>query len=96
MVVVDDNPEVIVEDPNELLTPDEGFQEVRSKKTQKERLKAQEAERKKQETQALAEVGGFSRILRGPDRSLGEQSKRSGKALPVKSPAWSKAEILLL
>ena len=49
VVVVDDVPEVIVEDPNELLTPDEGFQEVVSKRASKERLKAQqqEAERKK-------------------------------------------------
>ena len=61
--MVDDNPEVIVEDPNELMTPDEGFQEVRSKKTQKERLKAQEAERKKQETKALSEVSPFIRTF---------------------------------
>ena len=46
---MDDVPEVIVEDPDELLTPDEGFQEVVSKRASKERLKAQqqEAERKK-------------------------------------------------
>eukprot|EP00057_Strongylocentrotus_purpuratus_P010656 XP_011665130.1 PREDICTED: protein PRRC2C-like [Strongylocentrotus purpuratus] len=45
VVVVDDVPEVIVENPDELLTPDAGFQPVLSRKQ-----KAAEYERKKMET----------------------------------------------
>ncbi|XP_022094928.1 protein PRRC2C-like [Acanthaster planci] len=78
VVVVDDNPEVIVEDPNELLIPDEGFQEVRSKKTLKERQKAQEAERKKQENQALAEAMKQTRV----NTASGKPSRAHSKLPP--------------
>lgn len=54
--MVDDVPEVIVEDPAELLTPDEGFQEVRSKRASKERLKAQQQEAERKKIDALSEV----------------------------------------
>ena len=49
VVVVDDQPEVTVDDPAFIFESNDGFQEVMSKKAQKERQKAlQEAENKKQ------------------------------------------------
>ncbi|XP_033114885.1 protein PRRC2C-like [Anneissia japonica] len=54
VVIIDNNPEVIVEDPNDLMTPDEGFQEVMSKQSRKKKAQ-QEEERKKQET-SFAEI----------------------------------------
>jgi len=49
VVVIDDAPEVTIDDPNFLYDSNEGFQEVTSKKAFKSKQKAQqEAELKKQ------------------------------------------------
>ncbi|PIK57287.1 hypothetical protein BSL78_05795 [Apostichopus japonicus] len=48
IVMVDNMPEVIKEDPEDLLTPGEGFQEVKSKRAQR-----QEAERRRLDTSVL-------------------------------------------
>lgn len=47
VVVIDDQPEVTIDDPNFLYENNDGFQEVQSKKA-KSKLKAAEAETKKQ------------------------------------------------
>lgn len=47
VVVIDDQPEVTIDDPNFLFENNDGFQEVQSKKA-KSKLKAAEAETKKQ------------------------------------------------
>lgn len=49
VVIIDDQPEVSIDDPNFLFENNEGFQEVTSKRTQKSKQKAQqEAEQQKQ------------------------------------------------
>ncbi|KAL5011924.1 hypothetical protein ScPMuIL_010475 [Solemya velum] len=57
VVVIDDQPEVTIDDPNFLYQNNEGFQEVKSKKTQKSLQKAaQEAELRKMNDQKKKEV----------------------------------------
>ena len=52
VVVIDDQPEVTIDDPNFLYESNEGFQEVKTKKSQKSKQKAlQEAEQRKQSEQ---------------------------------------------
>lgn len=61
MVVIDDQPEVTVDDPLYIFDGNDGFQEVMSKKTQKERQKAlleeqirrQNIEKKKKEKEEV-------------------------------------------
>ena len=48
VVVIDDQPEVTIDDPNFLYANNEGFQEVQSKKALKVKQKEREAEIKKQ------------------------------------------------
>ena len=54
MVVIDDQPEVSIDDPSFLFESNEGFQEVTSRRAQKSRQKAalEEALKKSQEQQA--------------------------------------------
>lgn len=56
MVVIDDQPEVSIDDPSFLFESNEGFQEVTSRRTQKSKQKAalEEALKKSQEQQAQA------------------------------------------
>ncbi|XP_071500287.1 uncharacterized protein [Diadema antillarum] len=92
VVVVDDVPEVIVEDPEELMTPDAGFQPVLSKKQ-----KAAESERKKMET--LSELGKKPKLgtpmkqrtnMKLPPRLRGQAaSKDSAKEPASASPIGS-------
>lgn len=51
VVVIDDQPEVTIDDPNFLYENNDGFQEVQSKKALKSKQKAQEAENKKYATE---------------------------------------------
>lgn len=51
VVVIDDQPEVTIDDPDFLYENNDGFQEVQSKKALKSKQKAQEAENKKQVTE---------------------------------------------
>ena len=53
MVVIDDHPEVSIDDPSFLFESNEGFQEVTSRKSQKSKQKAaqEEANKKSQEQQ---------------------------------------------
>lgn len=50
-MVIDDQPEVTIDDPDFLYENNDGFQEVQSKKALKSKQKAQEAENKKQVTE---------------------------------------------
>jgi len=54
VVVIDDQPEVSIDDPSFLFESNEGFQEVTSRRTQKSKQKAalEEAMKKSQEQQA--------------------------------------------
>ena len=56
VVVIDDQPEVSIDDPSFLFESNEGFQEVTSRRTQKSKQKAalEEAMKKSQEQQAQA------------------------------------------
>ena len=56
VVVIDDQPEVSIDDPSFLFESNEGFQEVTSRRTQKSKQKAalEEALKKSQEQQAQA------------------------------------------
>ena len=51
VVVIDDQPEVSIDDPAFLFESNEGFQEVTSKKQQKKTIKAAQEEAAKQKTQ---------------------------------------------
>ena len=51
VVVIDDQPEVTIDDPTFLFENNDGFQEVQSKKALKSKQKAQEAEMRKQTEQ---------------------------------------------
>lgn len=52
--MVDNIPEVIKEDPEDLLTPGEGFREVKSKRAQR-----QEAERRRMDTTVIDVSSGM-------------------------------------
>lgn len=52
VVVIDDQPEVTIDDPNFLYENNDGFQEVQSKKALKVKQKEREAEMRKQTTEA--------------------------------------------
>jgi len=56
VVVIDDQPEVSIDDPSFLFESNEGFQEVTSRRTQKSKQKAamEEAMKRSQEQQAQA------------------------------------------
>ena len=56
VVVIDDQPEVSIDDPSFLFESNEGFQEVTSRRAQKSKQKAalEEAMKKSQEAQAQA------------------------------------------
>ena len=56
VVVIDDQPEVSIDDPSFLFESNEGFQEVTSRRTQKSKQKAamEEALKKSQEQQVQA------------------------------------------
>ncbi|KAL4218896.1 cell differentiation [Mactra antiquata] len=56
VVVIDDQPEVTIDDPNFLYENNDGFQEVQSKKAMKSKQKAQEAESRKQSADGLENI----------------------------------------
>ncbi|XP_071947468.1 uncharacterized protein [Antedon mediterranea] len=81
VVIIDNNPEVIVEDPNDLMTPDEGFQEVMSKQTRKKKA-LQEEERKKQETSVTEAV--IKKPKLGTSMKIRHVQGKSHKSIPTK------------
>lgn len=66
VVIVDDQPEVTIDDPAFIFEANEGFQEVMSRKTQKERQKALlEAEKKQSQGKKEKDVSERSYVNSG-------------------------------